>query len=242
MDDGVTPANDMDHEIVLIRTPTHGRVLVRRTERAAAAILGFHGYAENAMLQMQRLEQIRDGSYPLMLVSLQGLHRFYRSRNETVVAGWMTREDREAAIADNITYVDTVARSLGIDATVPLIYAGFSQGVATAFRAAVRGSVKTAAVIAAGGDVPPELLADASLTFPRVLLTRGRTDEWYTQQKFDADAAALRLRGADVDAVTLDGGHEWTADLSVRCRTFIAEVCCASSRGGSPPPRRNATW
>ena len=68
------------------------------------------------------------------LVSIQGLHRFY-SRGGDVVASWMTKEDREQAIADNVDYVGkvltTVADEFGI--TRPLIYVGFSQGVAMAF-------------------------------------------------------------------------------------------------------------
>ena len=50
----------------------------------------------------------------------------------------MTKEDREPAIADNTAYVanvlSAVAEEFGL--TRPLIYAGFSQGVAMAYRAA----------------------------------------------------------------------------------------------------------
>ena len=39
-------------------------------------------------------------------VAIQGLHRFYRGRSRTTVASWMTRQDRELLIADNVAYVD----------------------------------------------------------------------------------------------------------------------------------------
>ena len=42
------------------------------------------------------------------LVSIQGLHRFYQRRADEVVASWMTRQDRELAIADNLAYVAAV--------------------------------------------------------------------------------------------------------------------------------------
>ena len=42
-----------------------------------------------------------------------------------------------------------------------------------AFRAGVLGARKADAVLALGGDVPPELLADDRRSFPRVLLARG---------------------------------------------------------------------
>ena len=117
-----------------IQTPTHGRVLVREAPNAAAVVVGFHGYTENAAIQMARLEAL-PGSERWTLVSIQGLHRFYRGRSEEVIASWMTRQDRELMIADNIAYVDRV-----IEAAVPpgltVVTAGFSQGVLTATPAA----------------------------------------------------------------------------------------------------------
>jgi len=44
---------------------------------------------------------------------VQGLHRFYRSRSEIVVASWMTKQDRELAIGDNIDYVRRAVESFG---------------------------------------------------------------------------------------------------------------------------------
>src|SRR6185503_13854280 len=108
-------------------------------------------------------------------------NRFYRSRSEEIVASWMTRQDRELAIADNLAYVaaviDTVIREL--PAPSPLVISGFSQGVAMAFRSACASTRAIAGVIAAGGDVPPELTADQLRKIPAVLLTRGEHDQWY---------------------------------------------------------------
>jgi len=75
------------------------------------------------------------------LVSVQALHRFYSRGHEKVVASWMTRQDREQAIADNLGYVNRVINALLADAPeVPVIFVGFSQGVAMAYRAAVLGA------------------------------------------------------------------------------------------------------
>ena len=86
---------------LLIATPTHGRVLVREPpgQTRAGLLVGFHGYAETAEIQLARLEAI-PGAEAWMLLSVQALHRFYRGRSDEVVASWMTRQDREAAIAD----------------------------------------------------------------------------------------------------------------------------------------------
>ena len=119
---------------------THGRFLVRKPEGGGRAplLVGFHGYAETAETQLERLRQL-PGTERWVLASVQGLHTFYRGRSQDVVASWMTRQHRDLAIADNIAYVsgvvDSVAREC--ETTQGPVLAGFSQGVATAFRAAV---------------------------------------------------------------------------------------------------------
>ena len=119
-----------------IATRTHGRYLVDIPEHSRGTLVGFHGYKENAAIQMDVLRRIA-GERPLGLISIQGLHRFY-SRGGDVVASWMTKEDREQAITDNVEYVGRVLTAIADDAgiTRPLIYVGFSQGVAMAYRTA----------------------------------------------------------------------------------------------------------
>ena len=215
----------MTIEVHAIPTLTHGRVLVRPARAAAShgVLAGFHGYMENAAMQMTRLEEI-PGASGWTLVSMQALHRFYRGRSEEVVGCWMTREDRELAIADNIGYVTAALDTVPHDERTGIVYAGFSQGVAMAFRAAVRGSAPAAAVVAVGGDVPPELLHDDAAAFPRVLLIRGEADEWYTQQKFEADVAALTSRGVTLAHLVVDGGHEWNDAVGAAIGTFLADL------------------
>ena len=197
-----------------------------RPARAAAArgvLVGFHGYKENAAIQLERLEGI-PGVSAWTLVSVQGLHRFYRGRTEEVVASWMTREDRDTAIADNLAYVAAALDEVPHGQTTPLVYLGFSQGVAMAFRAAVLGRDRASALIAIGGDVPPELLADRSLQFPSVFFARGERDEWLTQSRFDADVAALTARGAPPQSLVYDGAHQWNAAVATAAGEFLVKA------------------
>jgi predicted esterase len=210
--------------IASVAATTHGRVLTRPVRHADGILAGFHGYYENAEIQLHRLAGIPDTS-AWTLVSVQGLHRFYRARTDEVVASWMTRQDRELAIADNIAYVDAALGAVVSDASSPpLVCAGFSQGVAMAFRAGVRGRIRAAGIIAVGGDVPPELLADTSVRFPRVLLIRGTQDEYYAQKMFDGDIASLRARGADVTTAMVEGAHDWTDAVSQAAAAFLRVV------------------
>jgi hypothetical protein len=59
---------------------------------------------------MTALHRIPDVSHWL-LVAVQALHPFY-TKSERVVASWMTREDRELAIADNLAYVAAVVETV----------------------------------------------------------------------------------------------------------------------------------
>ena len=83
------------------------------------------------------------------------------------MASWMTREDREEAIADNLAYVSSALEQVPHDESTRVVHIGFSQGVAMAFRAGVLGPVRTAGIAAVGGDVPPELFGTPIGNFQR---------------------------------------------------------------------------
>lgn len=212
-------------DVHAVPTMTHGRVLVQEARAAVrkGLLVGFHGYMENAKIQMDRLQAIR-GASDWTLVSIQGLHRFYRGRSDDVVASWMTREDRELAIADNLAYVAAALDQIPHDRLTRVVYTGFSQGVAMAFRAGVLGAVPSSAVIAIGGDVAPELMADETLRFPAVLLARGSRDDWFTQAKFDKDVAALTTRGVAVEPLVYEGAHEWNEPVSDAIAAFLSKI------------------
>jgi predicted esterase len=204
-------------EIHAVAATTHGRVLVRRADEPSGIIAGFHGYLEDAAIQMARLESI-PGAGRWTLLSVQALNRVYRGRSQEVVASWMTAQDRETAIADNIAYV---AAALRVAPAMAIVFAGFSQGGQMAFRAAVRSGGAPLGIISVGADVPPELLADAAVRFPPVLLVRGRGDQWYSDSNHAADLSALRARGADVEAFVHDAGHDWTGDVSAAAARWL---------------------
>jgi len=209
-----------------IATTIHGRYLVAGPASGGPAppplLVGFHGYAESAALQFQRQRAI-PGTSEWAHVAIQGLHRFYRGRDEEVVASWMTRQDRDHAIADNLRYVAAVIAEVRAELAIgPLVFAGFSQGVATAFRAAAAGSCQ--GMIALGGDVPPELASRETLALPPVLLARGAADDWYNAGKLDHDVMLLRQRNVQVESFTFDGGHEWTDAFADAASRFLARI------------------
>jgi predicted esterase len=215
-----------------IETTTHGRYLVASAEGGSAgvAIVGFHGYGENAETQMERLQSIT-GFARCPLISIQGLHRFYRGSSNEVVASWMTRQNRELAIADNISYAGRVIESVLAELKVkpPLLFAGFSQGVPMAFRAAVTSTVLPVAVVAVGGDVPPEIEPETIKRLSGAMLCRGVSDPYYGNEKFRDDEARLIGAGVNARLLEFEGGHVWPHELDGILPRFLRDCFLAST-------------
>jgi predicted esterase len=182
-------------------------------------LVGFHGYRESAQTHLERLTTIPAGERWL-IVAVQGLHRFYM-RGGDVVASWMTREDRELAIADNVDYVGRVLDAVRAEYPVrpPLVFVGFSQGTAMAFRAAARFPADGLVVI--GADVPPDVAGGLSVPLPPTLYGRGTRDELYPGAKHEEDLHVLARLGARVQSCTFEGGHEWTPEFNAAVGKFL---------------------
>lgn len=215
------------HRIV---TPVHGRYLIRVPEsssgprRHGPMLVGFHGYGESAETHMARLEAIPDSDH-WTLVSIQALHRFYGKDGETV-ASWMTSQDRDDLIADNLRYTRSVViEALHISGEPrALVYLGYSQGVAMAWRAAILGVRRIDGLVTLGGDVPPEFGVRPLSECPPVLLGRGRQDALYGADRFASDVEMLAARFVPVEPCEVDGGHAWSPAFSEEVGQFLRRL------------------
>jgi predicted esterase len=217
-----------DHSIV---TPIHGRYLLRVPEteahgpiRNAPMIVGFHGYGESADAHLERLEAIPELA-KWTIVSIQGLHVFYGKRRE-VVASWMTLQQREEAIEDNLRYVRSVVTEAIHQTGEPqaLVYVGYSQGVAMAWRAAILGARRIDGLAVFGGDVPPELGVRPLTQCPPVLIGRGKDDTSYTAAQFRADLDMLAGRFVAVEPYEVPGGHAWSDAVGHEVGAFVTRL------------------
>ena len=213
-------------QIRTIATPSHGRFLLRPPAGPATLLLvGFHGYRENATRHLAELERI-PGAQSWALLAVDALHAFYAGSTGEVLRGWMTRELREEAIADNVAYVrrilDAVRPEIGW--TVPLAFLGFSQGASMAWRAALlagHGGAPPPKVVALAGDIPPELASHDGPFPEKVLLAHGDKDEWYGQEKLAVDVQLLQTKGIHPQALTFAGGHAWTDEFRRAAGEFL---------------------
>lgn len=198
-----------------VEAVTHGRVLVEEAldPRSGRVLVACHGYAQNAEIMLDDARKIPGVREGWRVVSVQGLHRFYSRADQTVVASWMTRQDRELAIADNVAYVDRAVEAAGGGEARLIVFLGFSQGAAMAYRAALRGKYPPAGVISLGGDIPPDVQSESSRGWPPVLLGAGTRDVWYTPERASGDQQFLAARGISHGIVRFDGGHEFTDEF-----------------------------
>lgn len=219
-------------EIHTLATLVHGRYLLdgAMEDREPPLLVGFHGYGENAEHHHEKLCKI-PGSSGWVRCAVAAPHPFY-TRKQEIVRSWMTAEDRELAIDDNIRYVAAVVAGLRRRfGNGPLVFTGFSQGVAMAWRAVARSGHPCHGLIALAGDVPPEVAASELPAPPPVLLGRGKNDPWYDQAKMERDLEAMARLGVEVTSYVFDGGHDWSDDFYRAAGEFLEGVRIASSRG-----------
>ena len=218
---GLRGAAGYNHRVraLSIDTSTHGRVLIRDAGARSPWIIGFHGYAQSAEDMLAELERM-PGAEQWNLASAQALNRFYSRNDERVIASWMTRQDRDDAIADNVAYVDRVIDRLA--PAGPIVCVGFSQGAAMAYRAGVLGRHRVSGVIALGGDIPPDVRDARDRAWPPLLIGAGASDVWYTPAKVDVDVAFLESREVPFEIVRFTGGHEWTDEFRAAAGSWIA--------------------
>jgi predicted esterase len=227
-------------EVLSVPAVVHGRVLIEGPADSDRMLVGFHGYGQSADAMLDELRRI-PGTETWRLVSVQGLHRFYTRNDQSVVASWMTRQDREHAISDNITYVDR-AVDAALDGAQPaaLVFLGFSQGASMAARAAAQGAARAAArgaarpaargaartsdgLVILGGDIPPDAREVPSSGWPRVLVGVGSEDKWYGA-RVESDLQFLQSSGISHEVVRYTGGHEFTDEFRAAVGAWLERL------------------
>lgn len=202
-----------EHELIV---PRHARYSAFGPGRGATELwIACHGYAQLARTFLGGMAVLDDGRR--RVVAPEGLSRFYLELDPKghgrVGASWMTREYREAEIADQQAYLDAVIESEGAGAA-PIVALGFSQGGATVARWALR-APRCDRLVLWGSTPPDELepaLREGELASTRITLVAGRRDSIVPHERLASWADRLRAAGADIELVEFDGGHRLDDD------------------------------
>jgi predicted esterase len=181
-----------------------------------------HGYGQLAARFARAFQPFIDDTR--LIVAPEALSRFYvdvsppHGPDSRVAALWMTREDRDAEIADIVTYLDTLAeRVMGMLAqhgvtrdAVRLHALGFSQGAPVVCRWAARGAMRVDHLVLWGGGVPDDVNARAvceRIPGFSIDLVYGTSDWWLTSDSASTQTARLRADGVPHRVQTFEGGH-----------------------------------
>ena len=178
-----------------------------------------HGYGQLAGRFIHDFAPLDDGTR--LIVAPEALSLFYldsiperrKQREPRVGATWMTREHRDAEIADQITYLDQLVAALTGQlggASPRVVVVGFSQGTATVCRWLGAGGTRVDQLVLWGGQIPPELaVADwhARLQGAALTIVVGDADEYATAKIVAAEAERLESAGVAFSLQRFSGGH-----------------------------------
>jgi predicted esterase len=193
-----------------IQVPRTARYHVLGDPATARTIwIVLHGYGQLARYFLTKFEGLEEG---VAIVAPEALNRFYLDEaHHRVGATWMTREDRENEITDQLGYLDELVKELrGGRTDVPIHVLGFSQGVATACRWSLLGKTKMDRLVLWAGSLPPEptfaelRTAWAHLTVEVVL---GSEDPFAGAKELQATTARLEAAGVQYRLHRFTGGH-----------------------------------
>ena len=158
------------------------------------------------------MEPLNDGNR--YLVAPEALSRFYpQGGSGTVGASWMTRELRDAEIADYVAYLDAVYEQVFSDinrSSVSVHVLGFSQGVAAACRWAELGNSQVDHVVMWAERLPPEFARPQDvpgLRASNLSVVWGTQDEYLTEEMMKDHGERLRSLELSFDEFGFDGGH-----------------------------------
>lgn len=177
-----------------------------------------HGYGQLAGRFIRHFEPLADGTR--LIVAPEALSRFYLQHptqagaaHTRVGATWMTREDREAEIADHVSYLDVLCDSILAQCGTarPRVHVlGFSQGVATATRWLTHGRTRADHLVLWAGRIPADLFpmaADHPIRRLEIDVVTGEDDPFATQEVLHEQRELLEGNSLAVRSHRHPDGH-----------------------------------
>ena len=140
-----------------------------------------HGYGQLAKYFIQKFKSLPTN---LIIVAPEGMHRFYKKGSSgRVGASWMTKEEREIDISDNLNWLTALDNKLSDRHIInKRILLGFSQGGATALRWKWNAKINFDSTIIWASDFPPDIIDNQKFIIENNnYFVIGSDDEYYDQ-------------------------------------------------------------
>jgi len=184
-----------------------------------------HGYGQLAEYFIKKFQVLDNGK--TVVVAPEGLSRFYlEGFSGRVGATWMTKEDRENDIKDNINYLNKLytTTTKDIKSSVKITLLGFSQGGPTICRWFAESKIKFDRLILWAGIFPPDMNNDFTFTAQYLLKDRptyiiyGNNDPLLKPEHF-AEVENYKRIKPDLQVISFEGKHELNEEVLKRIST-----------------------
>ena len=193
------------------QTPRTSRYFSRQTdpELIENVWILFHGYGQSAYHFLLNFEEFNPEKS--LILAPEGLSKFYlKGFDGRVGASWMTKENRENEIQDQLHLVDNLLAEIDPNGTKKLHLIGFSQGAAVACRWYQYTQRKVENLVIWGAGLPIETDAKMAQKYNEcnTVLVLGTEDEFIKQERlvqYYQTLADLQFRH---NVITYKGGHK----------------------------------
>jgi len=127
-----------------------------------------------------------------------------------VGASWLTKENTELEIENNMRYFDAVFRVENIPKNINLIVLGYSQGVSIAMRYVAKRQLQCSQLVLLSGGIPNELVADNfKFLNAKVSVAYGNNDEFINEERLKQEKHKIEvIFGNNANIITFEGKHE----------------------------------
>lgn len=181
--------------------------------KAKRLLYVLHGYAQLAEFFIKKFDTLSEEYF---IVAPEGMHRFYLSGNSgRIGASWMTKEERENDIEDNINWLNQLDDELCIKYQFEKrIIFGFSQGGATAARWFYNKKIDAEHLIIWASVFPPDLEISDEIFFDnleRNIFLIGNNDQYYSKENQDDLIEFYKSKGFHTEVY--QGDHEIQTDI-----------------------------
>lgn len=182
--------------------------------------LVFHGYGQLAEFFIRKFIPF-DNANRLVIAPEATNYHYLSGFQGRVGANWMTKHERELAIANNHRYLDGLMETVlsGFRQPPKIHVLGFSQGAATATRWASQWAEDLSSLVLwAGGFAHDMQVMGAREKFlnTKITVVYGNQDEFLNQESLEKQKEWFEKLHKKPEVITFEGGHELNASVLKR--------------------------
>jgi predicted esterase len=169
----------LEHKLIAQKTFRYQQI--GELDQATQLLIVLHGYGQLAEFFIRKFNDVPEN---YLVVAPEGMHRFYlNGTSGRVGASWMTKEDRESDITDNLNWLNQLLNELKEKKKFEkIILLGFSQGGATAARWYYSKKVPFDQLILWASVFPPDLERPQINSKSNNYFVIGTEDEFYNDE------------------------------------------------------------